>query len=148
MNYDIDSYRDNTDSGSGILRFGKDCFPARFSFEYNAAQKDMVKLFFMLLDPRRQTAIDRQAYFLVHRECGKTSVGNFLFTMFMVYMYNQLLYLDIDYLGWTKEDKEAYSQYLISPNSNIIEIQLNENYITLASETLDQAYKYIEALKQ
>lgn len=147
MNYDLDSYRDNTDNGSGILRFGKDCFPARFSFEYNAAQRDMVRLFFMLLDPRRQTAIDRQAYFLVHRECGKTSVGNFLFTMFMIYMYNQLLYLDINYLGWTEEDKKAYSQYLISPNSNIIEIRLDENYITLASETLDQAFKYIEALK-
>ena len=45
MNYDLDSYRDNTDNGSGILRFGKDCFPARFSFEYNAAQRDMLGYF-------------------------------------------------------------------------------------------------------
>lgn len=147
MKYDIDAYRDNTDNGSGLRRFLTDCLPKQFNTKWSNVHYEMTKLFFMLLDPARTIAIDRQAYFLVHRECGKSTFGNFGISMFLIYMNNKTLFLDTKYLGWKPETKEKYSRYLISPNSDIIEILLDEKYITIASETEGQACKHVENIK-
>lgn len=72
----------------GIFKFAKFFFPSKFYADFSPVHWNMVQLLASLYDPDKERRIERQAAFLVHREAAKSTVGNFLFPMYLTYFQN------------------------------------------------------------
>ena len=141
--YDIENREEQ-----GLLWFGKYFFPDILSNNYSEAHFKMTQLYFELLCPNRKTAMDRQAYMLIHREAAKSTVGSFLMPLYSIYMkgykpiYKQrnLDPKKFRNLKWEKEDDKG--EY------NIVQIPtLSEKFILIASETSSQSEIFVTDIK-
>ena len=136
---DLSVILDNTASREnfqelGIFKFAKLFFPERFKDDFAELHYDMCKLLFKLLDPTHNEATDRNAYFLVHREAAKTTVGTFLFPIYLLYLKGYSIYVRGEML-----DKPWKEQ--------IIEIPIKERFIMIASATAGMAETFVTNLR-
>jgi len=129
----------------GILKFGKMFFPERFDRDFSEVHYIMARLLFRILDPSKEYALDRQAYFLVHREAAKTTIGSFLFPAYMIYLKGHTMYVRSDLLGWDKAMEERYPQHMLSPG--IVKIKIGENFILITSQTKLRAEGFVSSIK-
>lgn len=119
----------------GLFKFAKRFFPKRFKGEFSTLHYDMAMLLFKLLDPAREYAVERQAYFLVHRQAAKSTFGSFLFPIFLIYLKGLSIFITRGQLGY--ED---------NPNE-IVEITIDEDYIMITSETTFRAERFVTSIK-
>ena len=136
---DLSVILDNTASREnfqelGIFKFAKLFFPERFKDDFAELHYDMCKLLFKLLDPTHNEATDRNAYFLVHREAAKTTVGTFLFPIYLLYLKGYSVYVRGEMLDKPWKDQ-------------IIEIPINERFIMIASATAGMAETFVTNLR-
>lgn len=141
----IVKYLDNAShkhfSDMGIMRFGKELFPDIFHSKFGPHHEQMVQLFFQLLDPTRERALDRQAYTLIHREAAKTTFFSFLVPMYLIYLKGHYPILKIMNEGW--EGGDGVNNYKI-----VTDYKIDESFIIIASETLPQSEGFITNIKR
>lgn len=118
----------------GIFKFAKFFFPDRFKDDFAELHYDMCSLLFRLLDPIHTEATDRNSYFLVHREAAKTTVGTFLFPIFLLYLKGYSIFVSGEMLGRRNVD-------------DIIEIPIDERFIMIASATAGMAETFVTNLR-
>jgi len=140
--YDIEDREEQ-----GLLWFGRYFFPHVIKNKYSEAHFKMSQLYFELLCPQRKTAMDRQAYMLIHREAAKSTIGTFLMPLYSIFLkgyrpvYKQReVGFDDTNLLWEKEDDKG--------KYNIVHIsELNEKFILIASETAGQSETFVTDIK-
>ena len=111
----------------GILRFLKILFPERFTSEFGKLHYDMAMTFLELFNPNRERRINKQAYFLVHREAAKSTLGSFGFIMWAILLNGRKVFV--------KNEKETFS------------FTLNEKFIMIISETSSAAEDFVTGIK-
>lgn len=118
----------------GIFKFAKFFFPDRFKDDFAVGHYDMVMLLFMLLDPQYEYMTERQAYLLIHREASKTTIGTFLFPIFLIY-----------FKGYPIKARVFEKDF---NSSRIIDLPpINENFILIASQTTRMAENFVVAIR-
>lgn len=94
------SFLNNTQADSdwrnyGILKFAKHFFPEYFYNEFAEHHGQFARLFFSLYDPNRTSRMERQAYFIIHREAAKTTFGTFLIPQYVIWLRGFDMYFRI-----------------------------------------------------
>lgn len=86
----IAEFADNSDfshpDNVGLLKFLKHCFPDNFNQPFAEHHVLMAQLFFELYNPQRRSKIDRQAYFIIHREAAKSTLCSFGLPQYCIWM--------------------------------------------------------------
>ena len=129
----------------GIYRFAKMFFPNIFNRNFSEVHYIMAELLFKLHDPSKEYVMQKQAYFMVHREAAKTTIGSFLFPTYLLYLKGHDIYVRSELLGWNEQKKEDFKQYMI--NDDIVRMPINESFIVIASQTLRRAEGFISSIK-
>jgi hypothetical protein len=125
----MDNTQDKSDwQNLGILRFLKILFPEKFNNPFGELHYDMAQTFFSLFEPEREKRIDRQAYFLVHREAAKSTLASFGFVMFCILMNGKPI--------------------IIKRNNEYIKFRLDEKFIMIVSETSSSAEDFVTNVKE
>lgn len=135
----------NKMSELGIYRFAKMFFPNIFSHDFSEVHYIMAELLFRLLDPSKEYVMQKQTYFMVHREAAKSTVGSFLFPTYLIYLKGHDIYVNTDLLGWDDNKKQYHKELML--NDDIVKIPIDENFILIASETLRRAEGFISSIK-
>lgn len=123
----------------GIFKFARMFFPKRFEYEFASVHYDMVMLLFMLLDPKYEYQIERQAYFLVHREAAKTTIGSFLFPMYLIYLKGFSPFVRLYNRQWKGEDTNDFRLLELPP--------LSEDFILISSKTSRMAENFVTSIR-
>ena len=123
----------------GIFRFAKMFFPKRFEYDFADVHYDMVMLLFMLLDPQYEYQVERQAYFLVHREAAKTTIGSFLFPMYLIYLKGFSPYVRLYNRNWKGEDTNNFRLLQLPP--------ISEDFILISSKTSRMAENFVTSIR-
>ena len=123
---------DNTQSDDdyknlGILRFLKLLFPQRFSNEFGRLHYDMAQIFLELYNPSRERRLDKQAYFLVHREAAKSTLASFGFVMWCILLNGHTAYMMRD--------------------GKRVKFKIDEKFIMICSETSGSAEDFVSGIK-
>lgn len=120
----------------GIFKFAKIFFPDLFTSDFSILHYRMVMLLFSLLDPSRERRIERQSYFLVHREAAKSTLGSFLFPIYLIY---------------TKGFSPLVRRYDFERNRSTAFIEqlkpVQEHFIIVGSETSSQAENFVSDIR-
>lgn len=125
-----DNYQD-----LGILKFLKLVFPERFYNDFGELHYDMARIFLDLFNPKRERRIDKQGYFLVHREAAKSTLASFGFVMWCLLLNGRTAFV-----------RKDYSKPLSS--DNIEEIKISEKFIMIVSETSGSAEDFVSSIKE
>jgi len=131
----------------GILKFGKLFFRERFSQKYSMIHYKMILLLLKLLDPRRANAMDKQAYFLVHRMAAKTSISTFLVPTFLIFLRGHTIITSEHMLDWDMKTEPSKWFKDHDPTDKIIEVPINEDFIIIASETASSSEEFVNNIR-
>ena len=119
----IENYQD-----LGVLRFGKYFFPDKFTSEFSTLHYEMVMLFLETLMPEYARRVERQRYYLCHREASKSTIGTDLIPTYLLYL-------------------KGFSPY-IKHDSNLIKLPpIREDFIVITSETSVRASMFVNDIK-
>lgn len=137
--FDLADVLDNTARADnfqelGIFKFAKLFFAERFTDDFAILHYKMCKLLFKLLDPGFSEATDRNAYFLVHREAAKTTLGTFLLPAFLIYLKGHTIFVSGEML-----DRDNPKE--------IVEIKIDERFIVIASATAAMSENFVTNLR-
>ena len=122
----------------GLLYFAKRHFPDVFRNEWAPHHYDMCQMFFALLSPNLKRRDERLAYFLVHREAAKSTVGTFLIPIFNIYCKGLDIWTRHNALGWEGSDTHDYDYEKVT---------IGENFMVIASETTGQSERFVSDIK-
>jgi len=139
----LDRVADNTHSPNdmnslGLLYFAKTHFPEIFRNEWAPHHYDMCQMFFALLSPNLKRRDERLAYFLVHREAAKSTVGTFLFPIFNIYCKGLKVWTRHNALGWEGADIHDHTYE---------EVTIGEDFMVITSETSGQSERFVSDIK-
>jgi len=124
----------------GILRFGKIFFEEQFCDNYAPLHYNMSQLLFQLWNPTRERRIERQAYFIVHREAAKSSIGSFLFPLYAIFLKG--------HRPWVRFYKEGWQGGTGIDKYDMVELPpIKEDFIVIASETASSAENFLVDIK-
>jgi len=129
------SFADNSNKNNlGIFKFAKYFFADKFYNDFNTIHHIMVQLLFSMFNPSYKSHLDRLRYFLVHREAAKSTIGNFLFPMYCVYMDGYA----IQYNSYDPITFEETGKY---------EFNMNQKYILICSDAAYQAESFVSSMR-
>ena len=134
-------YADNTASEDkywelGIFKFAKDFFPDLFTNDFSILHYRMAHILFSLWYPHKERRLERQSYFLVHREAAKSTTGSFLFPIYSIFMKGIAPYVRVyDF------DKNRSTDEIIKCRP------IGEDFIIIASETSSQAEAFVNDIR-
>lgn len=134
-------YADNTAGEDrywelGIFKFAKDFFPDLFTNDFSILHYRMAHILFSLWYPDKERRLEREAYFLVHREAAKSTTGSFLFPIYSIFMKGISPYVrEYDF----KNNRSTNKVIKCSP--------VGEDFIVIASETSSQAEAFVNDIR-
>lgn len=130
----LDNTQDRSDyENLGILRFLKLVFPERFSNDFGELHYDMAQIFLELFNPNKERRIEKQGYFLVHREAAKSTLASFGFVMWCLLLNGRVAYIK-------RKDAEGKDVY--------IKFKISEKFIMIVSETSGSAEDFVSSIKE
>lgn len=115
----IDNYKD-----LGIFHFAKDNLGEFFTSEFAPLHYEMIQVFFDSMRGKYERRIDKQRYFLCHREAAKSTIASFLLPLYCIFM------------------KDFYIKL---PDGE--KVLINEKFIVITSETSSQATDFVNDIK-
>lgn len=138
------SWLDNTApqskaSEQGMLRFLKHWFPEHFSKPWAQHHYQMTKILFEMFRPSRESRLERQGYFIIHREAAKTTLSTFGFPNFFIWLKGYSPYVRYEADGWEGSDRHDYEIVKLPP--------IDEPLIMILSETATQSEYFVTNIK-
>jgi hypothetical protein len=123
----------------GLLRFLKHWYPESFSKNWAEHHYLMTKLLWEMYNPKRTERMERQGYFIIHREAAKTTLTTFGFPSYFIWMKGFSPWVRYDADGWEGSDTHDYDIVKLPP--------LNEKVILILSETSTQSEYFVMNLR-
>lgn len=140
----IASWLDNTHSPAtadkqGILAFLKHWFPEHFSKPWAMHHYQMTKILWEMFRPSKASRLERQGYFIIHREAAKTTLSSFGFPNYFIWLKGFSPYVRYDAEGWEGSDRHDYDIVKLPP--------IDEPVILILSETATQSEYFVTNIK-
>lgn len=135
----FDIWRDNSDPfdiEKGIISFSRYLFPRQIEPQYGIPElhKEMYFKTLQLLHPNRKMALDRQIQFEISRDAAKSTVGSFIFPLYLVCMNgHQIIIGDSRDALDPLYDKDDWRSAIKSLNG--VATTIRQDVIMLFSET-------------
>lgn len=138
------SWLDNTHTKAnankqGILAFLKHWFPDYFNKEFAGHHYDMTKILWEMFRPNKLSRLERQGYFIIHREAAKTTLSSFGFPNYFIWLKGYSPYVRYEADGWEGSDRHDYDIVKLPP--------INEPVILILSETATQSEFFVTNIK-
>lgn len=135
----FDTWRDNSnpfDIEKGIISFSRYLFPRQIEPQYGVPElhKEMYFKTLQLLHPDRKMALDRQIQFEISRDAAKSTVGSFIFPLYLVCMNgHQIIIADSRNSQDPLYDKDDWRSQIKSLSG--VATTIRQDVIMLFSET-------------
>jgi hypothetical protein len=135
----FDIWRDNSnpfDIEKGIISFSRYLFPRQIEPQYGVPElhKEMYFKTLQLLHPDRKMALDRQIQFEISRDAAKSTVGSFIFPLYLVCMNgHQIIIADSRNSQDPLYDKDDWRSQIKSLSG--VATTIRQDVIMLFSET-------------
>jgi hypothetical protein len=138
------SWLDNTHTHKtadkqGLLAFLKHWFPDYYNKDWAAHHFDMTKILFEMFRPNKESRVERQGYFIIHREAAKTTLSSFGFPNYFIWLKGYSPYVRYEAEGWEGSDRHDYDIVKLPP--------INEPVILILSETATQSEYFVTNIK-
>lgn len=138
------SWLDNTHTKAnadkqGILAFLKYWFPDYFSKPFAGHHYDMTKILWEMFRPNKLSRLERQGYFIIHREAAKTTLSSFGFPNYFIWLKGYSPYVRYEAEGWEGSDRHDYDIIKLPP--------IDEPVILILSETATQSEFFVTNIK-
>lgn len=128
-----------TSSKQGMLAFLKHWFPEHFSKPWAKHHYEMTKIFWEMFRPDKSSRLERQGYFIIHREAAKTTLSTFGFPNYLIWMKGYSPYVRYEADGWEGSDRHDYDIVKLPP--------IDEPLILILSETATQSEFFVTNIK-
>jgi hypothetical protein len=140
----IAGWLDNTHGPSsankqGILQFLKHWFPEHFNKPWANHHYQMTKILWEMFRPDKQSRLERQGYFIIHREAAKTTLSSFGFPNYFIWLKGYSPWVRYEADGWEGSDRHDYDIVKLPP--------IDEPVILILSETATQSEYFVTNIK-
>ena len=136
----IASWLDNTHTKAdmdkqGILAFLKHWFPEHYNKNWAGHHFDMTKILWEMFRPDKESRLERQGYFIIHREAAKTTLSTFGFPNYFIWLKGYRPWIRVHADGWEGADIHNY---------DIVQLPaIDEPVIMILSETATQSEYFV-----
>jgi hypothetical protein len=140
----IACWMDNTHTSSnidkqGILAFLKYWFPEHFNKPWAQHHHQMTKILWEMFRPDKASRLERQGYFIIHREAAKTTLSSFGFPNYFIWLKGFSPWVRYEADGWEGSDRHDYDIVKLPP--------IDEPVILILSETATQSEYFVTNIK-
>jgi hypothetical protein len=123
----------------GILAFLKHWFPEHFSKPWATHHHQMTKILWEMFRPNKESRLERQGYFIIHREAAKTTLSSFGFPNYFIWLKGYSPWVRYEADGWEGSDRHDYDIVKLPP--------IDEPVILILSETATQSEYFVTNIK-